>query len=133
MSTEQALTPSSYIEHHLGFNAKQVGDSSFWTLHVDTLVVSALLGVVVFGLIWLVVRGATAGVPNKRQAFVELLVEFVDDQVKARRCCRFRPAAHRFLRRHVDPAPAPQNWVRRRKGRGHSRPDWESGPRQIDR
>ena len=82
MSTEQALTPSSYIEHHLGFNAKQVGDSSFWTLHVDTLVISALLGVVVFGLIWLVVRGATAGVPNKRQAFVELLVEFVDDQVK---------------------------------------------------
>ncbi len=82
MSTEQALTPSSYIEHHLGFNAKQVGDSSFWTLHVDTLVISALLGVVAFGLIWLVVRGATAGVPNKRQAFVELLVEFVDDQVK---------------------------------------------------
>jgi len=29
-----------------------------------------------------VVRGATAGVPNKRQAFVELLVNFVDEQVK---------------------------------------------------
>ena len=28
------------------------------------------------------VRGATAGVPNKRQAFVELLIEFIDDQVK---------------------------------------------------
>ena len=28
------------------------------------------------------VRGATAGVPGKRQAFVELLVGFVDDQVK---------------------------------------------------
>lgn len=82
MSTEQALTPSSYIEHHLTFNAKQVGEGGFWTLHIDTLVVSGLLGLVVFGLLWLVVRGATAGVPNKRQAFVELLVEFVDDQVK---------------------------------------------------
>ncbi len=82
MSTEQTLTPASYIEHHLAFNAKQVGDGSFWTLHMDTLIVSGLLGFVVFGLLWLVVRGATAGVPNKRQAFVELLVEFVDDQVK---------------------------------------------------
>jgi F-type H+-transporting ATPase subunit a len=34
------------------------------------------------GLIWWVVRGATPGVPNKRQAFVELLIEFVDEQAK---------------------------------------------------
>ncbi len=81
MSTE--LTPSSYIEHHLGFNAKTVGDGSFWTLHMDTLVMSALLGTVVFGFLWWVVRGATSGVPTKRQAFVELLMEFVDDQVKS--------------------------------------------------
>ncbi len=82
MATEQVLTPSSYIEHHLAFNAKPVGDGGFWTLHIDTLVVSGLLGLLVFGLMWLVVRGATSGVPNKRQAFVELLVEFVDNQVK---------------------------------------------------
>ena len=82
MSTEQTLTPSSYIELHLAFSAKSVGDGGFWTLHMDTLVVSGLLGMLVFGLLWLVVRGATSGVPNKRQAFVELLVVFVDDQVK---------------------------------------------------
>lgn len=82
MSTEHELTPSGYIGHHLTFNAKQVGDGSFWTLHIDTLVTSGLLGIVVFGLLWWVVRGATSGVPNKRQAFVELLVGFVDDQVK---------------------------------------------------
>jgi F-type H+-transporting ATPase subunit a len=82
MSTEHALTPSSYIEHHLSFNAHQVGNTGFWTLHLDTLAVSWLLGLVVFGLLAWVVRGATAGVPNKRLAFVELLVEFVDDQVK---------------------------------------------------
>ncbi len=82
MSTEQALTPSSYIQHHLTFNAKPVGDGGFWTLHMDTLVVSGLLGIIAFGLLWWVVRGATSGVPTKRQAFVELLIEFVDDQVK---------------------------------------------------
>jgi F-type H+-transporting ATPase subunit a len=77
------LTPSSYIEHHLGFNTKAVGDGSFWVLHMDTLIVSALLGVVVFGFLWWVVRGATSGVPTKRQALVELLMEFVDNQVKS--------------------------------------------------
>jgi F-type H+-transporting ATPase subunit a len=81
MSSE--LTPSSYIEHHLGFNAKPVGDGGFWVLHMDTLVMSVLLGVVVFGSLWWVVRGATAGVPTKRQAFVEVLMEFVDNQVKS--------------------------------------------------
>ena len=36
-----------------------------------------------FGFLWWVVRGATAGVPGKRQAFVELLVDFVHDQAKS--------------------------------------------------
>jgi F-type H+-transporting ATPase subunit a len=81
MSTE-ALTPTEYINHHLTFFTKPVGEGSFWTLHVDTLVVSLLLGVVTFGFLWWVVRGATAGVPSKRQAFVELAMEFVDGQAK---------------------------------------------------
>jgi len=76
------LTPTSYIQHHLTFFSKPVGDGGFWTLHLDSLLVSVLLGFVGMGLIWWVVRGATAGVPNKRQAFVELLIEFIDDQVK---------------------------------------------------
>jgi F-type H+-transporting ATPase subunit a len=81
MSTEQ-LTPSSYIEHHLSFNAHPVSEGGFWVLHMDTLAMSALLGILVFGFLFWVVRGATAGVPTKRQAFVELLMEFVDNQVK---------------------------------------------------
>jgi F-type H+-transporting ATPase subunit a len=76
------LTPTSYIQHHLTFFSKPVGDGGFWTLHLDSLLVSVLLGFVGMGLIWWVVRGAPAGVPNKRQAFVELLIEFIDDQVK---------------------------------------------------
>ena len=79
---EHALTPSGYISHHLSFNAKQIGDGSFWVLHYDTLVMSVLLGLLVMGLVWWVARGATAGVPTKRQAFVELVFGFVDDQVK---------------------------------------------------
>lgn len=82
MATEHALTPSSYIEHHLSFNSQSIGNGSFWSLHVDTLVMSIVLGVITLGLIWWVARGATAGVPTKRQAFMELVFDFVDDQVK---------------------------------------------------
>jgi F-type H+-transporting ATPase subunit a len=80
---EHALTPASYINHHLKFLNHSVGDSTFWSINIDTLVTSALLGTVVFGFLAWVVRGATAGVPGKRQAFVEMCVEFVNDQVKS--------------------------------------------------
>src|ERR1035437_2061652 len=82
MAAEQELTATSYIQHHLSFNAQSVGDHPFWTLHVDSLASGLIVGVVATALMWLVVRGATSGVPNKRQAFVELLLGFVDDQVK---------------------------------------------------
>jgi len=82
MAAGTELTPASYIQHHLTFFEKPVGEGSFWTLHVDSLVTAVLLGVIGLGSIWWVVRGATSGVPNKRQAFVELLVGFVDEQVK---------------------------------------------------
>jgi F-type H+-transporting ATPase subunit a len=82
MAAGQELNATSYIQHHLSFKAVEVGDGGFWTLYMDSLVVGAILGVVATLLLWLVTRGATSGVPNKRQAFVELLVGFVDDQVK---------------------------------------------------
>ena len=85
MATEhvqKALTPSDYIQHHLSFNTHSVGEGSFWTLNVDSLVMSVVLGLLVMGLVWIVARKATSGVPSKSQAFVELVFGFVDDQVK---------------------------------------------------
>ena len=82
MTSEHELNATSYIQHHLTFKAHTVGDHPFWTLYVDSLVVGLILGVVSTALIWWIVRGATSGVPNKRQAFIELLFGFVDDQVK---------------------------------------------------
>ena len=79
---ENALTPSEYIQHHLSFNTHSVGEGSFWTLNVDSLVMSVVLGLLVMGLVWLVARKATSGVPSKGQAFVELIFGFVDEQVK---------------------------------------------------
>jgi F-type H+-transporting ATPase subunit a len=59
-----------------------VGQGGFWSLNLDSLLTSALLGIVGIGFIWWVVRGATSGVPNRRQAFVELACEFVDKQAR---------------------------------------------------
>lgn len=78
----QELTPTSYISHHLTNRVYQLGDGSFWTLHLDTWLTAVMLGVVGFGFLWWIAQGATAGVPNRRQAFVEMLFDFVDDQVK---------------------------------------------------
>jgi F-type H+-transporting ATPase subunit a len=82
MAAEHELTPTSYIGHHLSFLQHPVGEGSFWTLNVDSLVTAALLGVFGLGFLWWVVRGATSGVPNRRQALVEIACEFVDNQAK---------------------------------------------------
>jgi F-type H+-transporting ATPase subunit a len=83
MAAGKELTPSEYIQHHLTFFTKPVGEGGgFWALNVDSIIVAILLGFVGIGFIWWVVRGATSGVPNKRQAFVEILIDFVDAQAK---------------------------------------------------
>ena len=82
MASGSELNASEYIQHHLTFFRVPLGEGEFWTLNVDTVATSLVLGVLGLGFLWWIVRGATSGVPNKRQAFVELLIEFVDDQVK---------------------------------------------------
>lgn len=83
MAAGAELTPSEYIRHHLTFFAQPIGDGGFWSINVDSVVVSILLGFIGVGLIWWVVRGATSGVPGRRQAAVEWLIDFVDEQAKA--------------------------------------------------
>ena len=84
MAAEHELDATTYIQHHLTFFAEPVREQGgFWTIHFDTIVTSAILGVLVLGFLWLVVRKATSGVPSKTQAFVELAIEFVNDQVRS--------------------------------------------------
>jgi F-type H+-transporting ATPase subunit a len=72
MAAGKDLTPSEYIQHHLTSFTRPVGDGGgFWSLNVDSITVSILLGLVGMGFIWWVVRGA-----------IELLIDFVDSQAK---------------------------------------------------
>lgn len=75
----EALTSGGYIKHHL-VNAT-VGEG-FWSLHVDSLLVSVALGILFLALFRSVAKKATTGVPGKLQCFVEIVVEFVDSTVK---------------------------------------------------
>ena len=83
MAAGNELTATDYISHHLAFFAKPVGEGGFWTLNIDSLVVSVLVGVLGFGFLWWVVKNATTGVPGKRQALVEFLFDFVSSQAKS--------------------------------------------------
>ena len=82
MAAEAELTPTSYIQHHLKNLTHSVGEGSFWTLNVDTFVTALLMGLLMVVLFWLATRKATAGVPGKWQAFVEICLEFVDRQAR---------------------------------------------------
>lgn len=73
--------PSEYIKHHLAHNVQRVGESA-WAVHLDTMIMSGLLGVLAIFGFWLATRKATAGVPGRWQAFIEIVVEFIDNQVK---------------------------------------------------
>ena len=70
---------AAYIEHHL--TNLQAGDG-FWTFNLDSLFYSVLLGVLFAGSFYFAARRATAGVPGRWQSFVEMLVDFVNTQVK---------------------------------------------------
>ena len=84
MADSSYESPSEYIGHHLSnnvINLDFLGGGSFMTLHLDSFVMAVILGIFSMGLIWLVARKATAGIPTKTQAFVELVFSFIDNQV----------------------------------------------------
>lgn len=94
----ETLTSSEYIKHHLtnltygqfpdgrwGFaesaaDAKAMG---FWSINVDSMGWSLVLGIVFFLLFRGVAKKATSDVPTGFQNGVEAVVEFVNDNVKS--------------------------------------------------
>jgi len=75
-------SPSDYISHHLTFATKPIGDGGFWTLNVDSLIISIITGIVGLAFFYWIAKGSTTGVPNKKQAFVEVLFLKLDENVR---------------------------------------------------
>lgn len=74
-----AVTPGGYITHHL--QHWTVGEG-FWTVNVDTVLFSVVLGCTFLFFFRMAAKAATADVPGKLQNFVEILIDFVDGAVK---------------------------------------------------
>ncbi|MDA8092927.1 MAG: F0F1 ATP synthase subunit A [Betaproteobacteria bacterium] len=89
---------SEYIKHHmqhlvfgrlpdgalgLAHTPAQIAQMGFWSLNVDTLGVSLVLGLVFSCLFAHAARKAQIGVPSRFQNFVEWMIEFVDGSVRS--------------------------------------------------
>jgi len=83
-AAQDAPGATEYILHHQRFlsNKAPHGIVDFSVINYDTVFFSVLLAVVFFGLFWWVARRATTGVPGKLQNFIEIIVQFVDNQVR---------------------------------------------------
>lgn len=93
MAAGEEITLTSHIQHHLtnakmctvdgsiAFN-KACSEAGFWTWHIDTLAWSIGLGILFLFLFKRAANRATIGVPGKFQCFVEMVVEFVANNVK---------------------------------------------------
>lgn len=92
------LTASGYIKHHLqnltygqkangewGFahSSQEATEMGFWAIHVDTMIWSFVVGALFLFFFIRAANKATAGIPSGLLNFVEMIVEFVDDNVKS--------------------------------------------------
>lgn len=72
-----------YIEHHLKNNTYElVEGSAFWTVNLDSVFYTILTAVVFLGFFGSIARNVKSGVPSKTQNFVEMIINFVNEQVK---------------------------------------------------
>lgn len=79
MSVGEVLTPQEYIGHHL--TQLRVG-TGLWSINIDSMFFSVVLGVLFLVIFRKVAKNATSGIPGKLQTAVELVVGFVDSSVR---------------------------------------------------
>jgi F-type H+-transporting ATPase subunit a len=98
MSSEgETLTASGYIKHHLqnltfgqhadgswgiAHGAEGAQEMGFWSINLDTMFFSVLLGALFLFLFHKAAKRATADVPSGLLNFVEWVIEFIEDNVR---------------------------------------------------
>lgn len=96
MAAGEEQTAAGYIQHHLqnlvfgktpdgwmfAKTHEQVEQMGFWSIHVDTMFFSILMGLVFLGIFRYVANKASVDKPSTLQCIVEWTVEFIDGTVK---------------------------------------------------
>ena len=74
----------AYIQHHLTNLCVGSGceTGGFWSWHLDTIIVSALLALLIIVVSWRLGRNLSTGTPSGFQNVVESVLDFVGQQVK---------------------------------------------------
>ena len=90
-------TSSEYIQHHLqnltlgvkadgsigiAHGAAEAKAMGFWAIHLDTMFWSIGLGALFLFFFYKAASKATSGVPGRWQNFVEMIIQFIDDNVR---------------------------------------------------
>lgn len=93
----ETMSSNDYIKHHLqnltfgqhadgswgiAHNAQEAASMGFWSINLDTIGMSVLLGVLMMWFFRSVAKKVTADTPSGMQNFAEWIVEFVDDNVR---------------------------------------------------
>ncbi|OTA16012.1 ATP synthase subunit A [Xenorhabdus vietnamensis] len=89
----EVSTPGDYISHHLSHlqldlrtfelvDPHKSHEATFWTLNIDSLFFSIVLGMLFLFVFRRVAVRATDGVPGKFQTAVEMVIGFVDNTVR---------------------------------------------------
>jgi len=78
-SYETEYSADKYIAHHLSHCTV---DTFLGPIHVDSVFYAVFMAVVFLLTFFLFARKASVGVPGKGQSFVEIIIEFIDEQVK---------------------------------------------------
>jgi F-type H+-transporting ATPase subunit a len=90
MASETGQTGSEYIQHHLqNLQVCKIDNEwvwnecagKFWAINVDSVLFAIVLGLFLTALFRYVASKGTNGEPGKLQAFVEVLLDFVDGSV----------------------------------------------------
>jgi F-type H+-transporting ATPase subunit a len=96
-SGTENLTTGEYIGHHLqnltygqhadgswgiAHSAAEAAAMGFWAFNVDTMFWAVILGLGFYAMFRNVAKKANSGVPTRFQAFVEIVVEYVDTNVR---------------------------------------------------
>jgi F-type H+-transporting ATPase subunit a len=82
-----AISTGNYIQQHLnhfqfGLRTLRFENNGFWTLNIDTLLVSIALGLLFFSFFYFIAQRAKSGVPGTLQNFIEMILEFIQKMVK---------------------------------------------------
>lgn len=88
MAAAGDVSPQSYyIQHHLVHNnnvgGKQEFIADFSVINYDSMFWSLLMGFIAIFFMWRGAKRATAGVPGRMQAAVELLIDMVETQARS--------------------------------------------------